>query len=115
MDDDPDLRALGAALEHDDPLLAALLRAGPTAAAQPTPDRPTPDRPGMPPPAPRRRRPPDWVVVTMGVLLAVLVGLAAVRLGLVVFGILGVTLLVASPLVACWCCSTADQLRPPDH
>jgi hypothetical protein len=114
MDDDPDLRALGEALERDDPHLAALLRAGPTQHVRRV--LATPPRP--PAPAPERRRfrhrPPGWVLGTGCALAAVLVVLASIPLGLAAFGVLGMCLLVLSPLAACWWCVTIDELRPPE-
>ena len=87
MDDDPALRDLGAALERDDPRLAALLRAGPTVAG---------------------------LRVLAGALVTALVLLASIRLGLAAFGVLGICLLVLSPMAACLWCATTEQLRPPE-
>jgi hypothetical protein len=47
-------------------------------------------------------------------LAAVLVVLASIPLGLAAFGVLGMCLLVLSPLAACWWCATIDELRPPE-
>jgi len=115
MDDDPVLRALGETLERDDPHLAALLRAGPTQhvrrvlAAPPRPAVHTPERPRY------RRRPPGWALWLGCGLAAALVVLASIPLGLAVFGVLGIVLLVLSPLVACIWCATIDELRPPER
>jgi hypothetical protein len=121
MDDEPVLRELGAALERDDPRLAALLRAGPTlagrrvlAGAPPVPTAPPTLRPNADLSG-RRRRPPGWVLWLAAVLAAVLVVLASIRLGLAVFGVLGISLLMLSPVVACLWCATATDLRPPDR
>jgi hypothetical protein len=48
------------------------------------------------------------------VLTGGLVIVLSVPFGLAMFGVLGVTLLIASPIAACWWCATADELRPPD-
>jgi hypothetical protein len=118
MDDDPVLRALGAELERDDPRLATLLRTGPTPAArrvlaapppQPIAENARKTTPGY------RRRPPSWLVGLGASLAGVLVILASIPLGLAAFGVLGLILLVLSPLAACWWCATADELRPPDR
>jgi hypothetical protein len=115
MDDDPVLHALAETLERDDPRLAALLRAGPTQhvrrvlAAPPRPAPPTPERPRY------RRRPPGWALWLGCALAAALVVLASIPLGLAVFGVLGIVLLVLSPLVACIWCATIDELRPPER
>jgi len=115
MDDDPALRALAEALERDDPRLAALLRAGPTQhvrrvlAAPPRPAAPTPERPRY------RRRPPGWVIWLGCALGAALVVLASIPFGLAAFGVLGIVLLVLSPLAACIWCATIDELRPPER
>jgi len=135
MDDDPVLRELAAELERDDPLLAALLRAGPAGARQvlaapppwrtpvppvaPPAPRPAgsapPPAPPVPPlPAARSRRAPAWLVAAGTVLVGVGVVLASIPLGLAVFGVLGITLLLFSPVLALWWCATADELRPPD-
>jgi hypothetical protein len=45
----------------------------------------------------------------------VLVVLATIPLGLAAFGVLGISLLLLSPLAACLWCATADELRPPDR
>src|SRR3954454_19647935 len=115
MDDDPVLRALGAALERDDPRLAALLSDGSEpprpALADPTSGLPIPE----PTPATtHRRRAPRWVLVLGGVLLVGLLVLAAVPLGLAGFGVVGLGMLLAWPIIACWWCATVDELRPPD-
>jgi len=127
MDDDPVLRALGAALERDDPGLAALLRAGPAPAVRPavaiptprsperTPPAPTkPPAPATPPPVRRRRRLFGWVLALGGVLATGLVVLATIRMGLAVLGVIAMVLLLASPVAACWWYASADELRPPD-
>jgi hypothetical protein len=119
MADDPVLRALGAALERDDPRLAALLRAGPTPAArrvlsappqQSAPQQAAPEPVG----SAHRRRPPGWVLALGATLAGVLLVLATIPLGLAAFGVLGISLLVVSPLAACWWSATADELRPPE-
>ncbi|NYJ05298.1 hypothetical protein [Petropleomorpha daqingensis] len=115
MDDDPVLRALAEALERDDPQLAALLRAGPTQhvrrvlAAPARPAAPPGDRPRY------RRRPPGWVLWLGCALAAGLVVLASIPLGLAAFGVLGIVLLMLSPLVACLWCATIDEMRPPER
>jgi hypothetical protein len=125
MDDDPVLRALGDALERDDPRLAALLRAGPSPPARPAVRAPEPPAapPAPAPPVPaaeagratsrhRLRRPRTWCLVLLALIL---VG-AAVRLGPAALAALAVLLLVASPLAACWwCAAAADDLRPPEQ
>src|SRR3954452_17374912 len=120
MDDDPALRDLGAALERDDPRLAALLRAGPTVAGlrvlAGAPLRPA-AAPSPRPAAtgrPHRRRRPRWVLWLGPALVAALVVLATIPLGLAAFGVLGISLLVPSPMAACLWCATADDLRPPE-
>ncbi|MGY1601446.1 DUF3040 domain-containing protein [Geodermatophilus sp. SYSU D00815] len=87
MDDDPVLRALDEALEHDDPRLAARMRGAP------------------------RHGP---ALMAAGVLAAVLVLLAAVALGPVVIGAVAVVLLVAAPIAVCRCTDCVDRLRPPE-
>jgi hypothetical protein len=121
MDDEPVLRELGAALERDDPRLAALLSAGPSlagrrvlAGAPPVPPAPPSLRP-IADVSGRRRRPPGWVLWPAVVLAVVLVVLASIRLGLAAFGVLGISLLMLSPVVACLWCATAAELRPPDR
>jgi hypothetical protein len=113
MDDDAVLTALGVALERDDPRLAALLRAGPTPAARRVLAATAPPLPA-PPQGRRRRRPPGWVVGLGAGLTGLLAVLAALPFGLAVFGVLGLVLLVFAPLVACWWCATADEMRPRD-
>jgi len=115
MDDDPTLRAMAEALERNDPWLAALLRAGPTQhvrrvlAAPPRPAAPAPER------LRSRRRPPGWGLWSGGGLAAALVVLASIPLGLAAFGVLGIVLLMLSPLAACIWCATIDELRPPER
>jgi hypothetical protein len=115
MDDDRVLRALAEALEQDDPRLAALLRAGPTQhvrrvlAAPPRPTAPPPEQPRF------RRRPPRWALWLGGSLAGVLVVLASIPLGLAAFGVLGIVLLMLSPLAACIWCATIDEMRPPER
>jgi hypothetical protein len=115
MDDDPVLRALGEALERDDPQLAALLRAGPTQhvrrvlAAPPRAAAPPPEHPHY------HRRPPGWLLWLGCALAGVLLVLATIPLGLAAFGVLGISLLVLSPLAACLWCATIDEMRPPER
>jgi hypothetical protein len=45
----------------------------------------------------------------------VLVVLASIPLGQAPFGVLGIVLLVLSPLAACIWCATIDDLRPPER
>jgi hypothetical protein len=116
MDDDPVLRDLGEALERDDPQLAALLRAGPTADARRVLAAPRARPPAAVPEPPRyRRRPPGWILWLGSALAGVLVVLASIRLGLAAFGVLGISLLLLSPVAACWWCVTTDELRPPER
>src|SRR3954471_703192 len=114
MDDDPVLRALGAALERDDPRLATLLRAGPSLAGRR--DLVAPPGPAGPPAPhrPPRRRPPGWVLWLGATLAGTLLVLASIPLGLAAFGMLGLGLLLLAPVAACWWCATADELRPPE-
>jgi hypothetical protein len=78
-------------------------------AAPPRPPVPAPERPHY------RRRPPGWVIGLGCALAGVLVVLATIPLGLAAFGVLGISLLLLSPLAACLWCATADELRPPDR
>jgi hypothetical protein len=114
MDDDPVLRELAESLERNDPQLAALLRAGPTQHVRrvlAAPPRAAAPRPGS---RRHRRRPPRWVFWLGCALAGLLVVLASIPLGLAAFGVLGIALLLLSPLAACWWCATIDELRPPE-
>jgi hypothetical protein len=86
VDDDPVLRALGDDLARDDPRLAALLGAGPA------------------PPAGRRRSRPRGAGFLLLLLTAMVVSVAAPLLvGLPAIGVMGIVLVLASPiLVARW-------------
>ena len=88
MDDDPVLQQLGAEIERDDPALAALL----SGRTQP------------------HRHVLGWV------LLALVVTVVAVLLApAVTFGVLAMLLVLASPLLACWCCAFPGEGPTPRH
>src|SRR4051812_1558507 len=114
MDDDPVLRALGAALERDDPRLATLLRAGPALAGRR--DLVAPPGPAGPPAPhrPPRRRPPAWVLWLGATLAGTLLVLASIPLRLAVWGLVGLGLLLLARVPACGWGATADELRPPE-
>ncbi|WP_448626360.1 hypothetical protein [Geodermatophilus sp. URMC 64] len=140
MDDDPVLRALGAALERDDPRLAALLQVGPTAVvprppadtvppdtvpADTVPAEPVTAAPEAAPeaeagagsevrPAAGARRRPRWVRVLVSGLAVAFLLLVTIPLGLATFAAVGGVVLLASPVLACWWYSSADELRPPE-
>ncbi|SFK43355.1 hypothetical protein [Geodermatophilus ruber] len=102
MDDDPELRCLGAEIERDDPELAALLNAGPGAVAYGAlPDDAVP--------AGRRWpwfRLACWWLAFASIPLAIA---ATVLIGPVAFGVIGIALALASPLVVCWWAAPPEE------
>jgi hypothetical protein len=89
MDDDPVLQELGAALERDDPALAALL-SGPPAAAR------------------HQGHALAWTLLAMSV-----VALPLVLAPAVTSGVLAMLLVLASPLLACWWCAVPGDGPEP--
>ncbi|MGY1638437.1 DUF3040 domain-containing protein [Geodermatophilus sp. SYSU D00742] len=90
MDDDPVLRELGEDLAREDPRLAALLRDGPG------------------PPARHRAHRRTGAGALLVLLAAVAVGVVApLALGLHALGVIGMLLVLASPVVVLW------AARPP--
>ena len=87
MDDERVLQELGAELERDDPALGALLSG-----------------PGTPP----RGHGLAWTLLAMSV-----AALGLVLAPAVTFGVLTMLLVLASPLLACWCCSVPGDDREP--
>ncbi|MBB3086939.1 DUF3040 domain-containing protein [Geodermatophilus sabuli] len=92
MDDDPVLRALGEDLTREDPRLAALLTAG----AQPS--------------CARHRGPPGAGFLLLLVAAVVVSVAAPLVVGLQAIGVIGILLVLASPVVVLRC---ATRL-PPD-
>lgn len=88
MEGDPVLQELGAALERDDPALAALLSGPPSA-------------------APRRRH------ALARTLLATSVAVPLLLAPAVTFGVLAMLLVLASPLLTCWWCVVLDDDPEP--